>query len=327
MKKNIKLKGFTLVETIMVCVLTFMIMACAFTILSPMRNIYKETYNTKDTMDVNNFVGEAIEKDLRYATRLYIFKGFHAENEEEFMQNCVTAFRKDFLFKSNSDYPQVKKRIFGNEATDDVVYVMKLDCRDNATDGKSRGYVSRYQYDQGVLNTVDSKINFVNPVLFDDRNNNRGYTIDYTLGFVGDNLEKGIKKDADDPVVEAVNPEDLSIILSTYKSRLDSVSLANNRSSVVPDFEDTLAQQVISFPLVNIAENGKISYELISYEKENGKAVTPKTIASGEASGSSLISVPRYKYYDVHSTSLPALIDPSEGNEIYFVYTLLNIPE
>ncbi len=323
MKNNLKLKGFTLVETILVCILTFMIIACAFTILTPMRNIYQDTYNTKDTMDINNFVGEAIEKDLRYANRIYVFNGFKPGSEEEFMQDCVDVFRQDFLFTSNPAYPEIKERIFGNKTVDDVVYVMKLDCRDDDSDGVSRGYVSRYQYDKGVLNSVDSKINLVNPILYDDRNNNRGYTVDYRLEFDA-RLENGVvgSEDSSNPVATdvGINAELLSIELTTFKSRLDSTSLANNRSSVVAEFENTLAQQNISFPLVNIAENGKILWESISYVKNNGDKITP-----GKGT---LVDTPRFRYYDVNSTSLPSGVDStSEGHEIYFVYTLVNIPE
>ena len=321
MKKNMKLKGFTLIETILVCILTFMILACAFTILTPMRNIYKETYNTKDSMDVNNFVGEAIERDLRYATRLYVFNGFHEDDDESFMANCVDGFRQDFLFKSNPGYSDIKKRIFGNEETDDIVYVMKIDCKDNDSDGKSRGYVSRYQFNKGVLSSVDSKINFVNPVLYDDRNNHNGYTIDYQLGFK-DMLKDGTIEE------DEFNPGNLSIVLTTYKSKLDSITAANGRSTVVPDFEDIRAQQVISFPLVNIAMNGSILFEKIPYEKDDGTMVSNRTIKDGTAGGNSLMSVSRFKYYAPDSLNLPGGISSSStGNEIYFVYTLLNIPE
>lgn len=329
MKNNMKLKGFTLVETILVCVLTFMILACAFTLLAPMRNIYEETYKTKDSMDINDFVGEAVERELRYANRIYVFNGFHADDEEDFMEDCVDALRSDFLFKSNPAYPDVKNRVFGNKDLDDVVYVLKLDCRDNASDGKSRGYVSKYQFDKGVLNTVQSKINLVNPVLFDDRNNHKGYTLDYTLGVGSANgfsdIEGGIKVNKSDSGFAA---NQLNIGISTFKSRLVSTNLADNRSSVEANFEDTLASQVISFPLVNIVKNGSILYEDISYEPvSGGDNVTPANIAKNPGLGS-LISAPRFKYYDSSSSVLPAGISANpDAQDIYFVYTLVNVPE
>lgn len=324
MKKNIRFKGFTLLETIIVCLLTFMILACVFTILVPIRNIYKDTYNAKDSMDVNDLVGKSIERDLRYANRIYVFDGFHTDDDTDFIQDCVDTFRSDFLFTTNPSYTGVKERIFGNKTLDDVVYVMKLDNRDSDADGTSRGYVSKYEFDAGTLNSVNSKINMVNPLLFDDRANNRGYTIDYTLGF-DKSLENGINgKENSSEITEGVDAQTLRIVLTTYKSRLNDITLADKRSSVVAEFENTLAQQTVSFPLVNVAEAGKILWESISYEMDDGTKVTPQTI-NGTVS-QSLIDVPRFRYYDYGN--LPAAISSVDsGNDIYFVYTCVNIPE
>ncbi len=317
MKKVNKLKGFTLVETILVVVLTFLILGCVFSVLGPMRSIYDDAYKTKDSMDINDFAGKAIERDLRYANRIYVYDGVKATNEENFMKKCVDTFRSDFLFTENTKYPDIQQRIFGNQNLDDVVYVMKLDCRDVgssgvSTDGTSRGYISRYQYDKGILNTTESKVNLINPILFDDRNNNMGYSIDYSFGFKDQiknnkgSFDNGINEGS---VTDGINAENLCITLNTYKSKLIDISLPDSRSSVSTDFKDTYASQSVSFPLVNVAKGGKIVYESISYIKKDGGKVTPDTPSA------SLIDVPRFKYFDTPQAY------SDEGTDIYFVYT------
>lgn len=321
MKKVKKLKGFTLVETILVVVLTFLILGCAFSILAPMRNIFDDAYRTKDSMDVNDFAGKAIERDLRYANRVYVLNGFHLNNtasETEFMNKCVTKFRQDFLFTNDPDMPEVKRRIFGDQSIDDVVYVMKLNNMDSNADGTSRGYISRYTYRMGSMVNSESKPFMVNPVIYDDRDHNMGYTINFELGFNAD-AEAGVngsEAGAGHAISGGVNPESLCINLTTYKSRL--ISISNAGSVVAPNFQDSLARQTVSFPLVNCASAGAILFEKIPFIKTDDTRVT----ADGE-----VVKRQRFKYFDSTLLSTEAGINATAGKDIYFVYTeVTNVP-
>lgn len=147
-----KLKGFTLVELIVVLAIFSMIMAAVLSILQPVSDAYASTANYEHARASSDNVRTYVEDSLRYADRMKILINASSLSEAE---GEASAMISGFKNADGSD------RI----ATGDTpVYIMELN---NNTDSENRmGYVNVYQYTNGTSMT-SSVFKSINTNLYD----------------------------------------------------------------------------------------------------------------------------------------------------------------
>lgn len=234
---NKRLKGFTLVEMIVVVCLFMMMMACVFSILKPMQKVYKDTFEYTDGQALGDISARYIEDELRYANRLYLYDKMDlSSGEAAFIDNEVSEFRNDFYFER----PDTAKL---NTKEPDEIYVLKiLNPKDN-NDMTSRGKISRWTYENGMNDASEYKEWAVNQGIYDDDARNGFYSFEFEMGSWSDSSGS-----------MAVAPSNFSMLMSIFRSKRDATTLG-----------DTYMKQTIAFSLVNIASGGNILTENIGF--------------------------------------------------------------
>ena len=77
MNKNKKnLKGFTLVELIIVSTIMVMIMGAVLNFIQPLNRFYQRTQNLADGNDIGNIIMDTVDNNLRYATNMMILEDY-----------------------------------------------------------------------------------------------------------------------------------------------------------------------------------------------------------------------------------------------------------
>ena len=73
-KKN--LKGFTLVELVIVGTIMVMIMGMVLNLIQPMNRFYQRTQNLADANDIGGIVMDTVDNSVRYATDMVILEDY-----------------------------------------------------------------------------------------------------------------------------------------------------------------------------------------------------------------------------------------------------------
>jgi len=234
---NKRLKGFTLVEMIVVVCLFMMMMACVLSILKPMQKVYKDTYEYTDGQAVGDIAARYIEDELRYANRLYLYDKMDlSSGETAFIEKEIEDFRNDFYFGR----PDIEKI---NKKDPDDIYVLKISNPKDDSDMDSRGKISRWKYHDGAIVDSESKEWAVNQGIYDDEPRNGFYSFKFEMGSWS---ESG--------GIMSVSPSNFTMDMSIYRSKRDATTLG-----------DTYMKQTIAFSLVNIANKGTILKEKVPY--------------------------------------------------------------
>ena len=264
---NKRLKGFTLIEMIVVVCLFMMMMACVFSILKPMQKVYKDTYEYTDGQAVGDIAARYIEDELRYANRLYLYDKMDlSSGETAFIDNEIAKFRNDFYIERPGE-TDIKKI---NQKDPDKIYVLKILNPKNDSDMSSRGKISRWTYkNDGTEDAAAYKEWAVNQGIYDDEPRNGFYSFVFEMGTW-----------TDSGGLLPVTPSNFSMLMSIYRSKRDATVLG-----------DTYMKQTIAFSLVNIANNGRILEENID---TIDTATSLKTTQK----------VSRYQYHDSTTLSM-----------------------
>ena len=312
-EEKVKLRGFTLVELIVVVAVFGLLLAAALSILGPVNNIFRSTVSYADGSAMIDNVSKYVEDNLRYSNRLRIYDSVSVGDEGTFVDKYVKELVSDFRLKDSN-------RVFSQKIPDEKVYVMKIDnpnisradldnIEDIATLPKSylsSGRISLWVYDvasenwideEGVLQSsvVKNKVSAVNKAF-------------YNRYLFTTSLEESYSATTTDV-------SNLYLKLNVFYDEKpwdssDSASLVN-----------THLGNVISFPLVNLVSSSSILQEQIyfykpgfyppdtpDYEKRN-----PDSVDKDHPE-----SVFRYSYNKgaIHTDS-----NIADGVDIYFVFT------
>ncbi len=234
-----RLKGFTLVEMIVVVALFMMMMACVFSVLGPMNRVFDDTAKYADAQAVADNVARYIEDEVRYSNRLHLYDKVSVDeaNESIFVKDCVKDFREAYVFGQTG-----KTRLSGSD-TEDLVYVLKIDNPADENDLESRGQISRWTYKNGSEVTSEYKEWAVPEAMYDYAAKNIYYSFMFTMGTWEDTAG-----------VFDVSPTNFSMDMSVYKTKRNSTKL-----------EDSYLDQTVAFALVNLAANDAIKKETIKY--------------------------------------------------------------
>ena len=127
-KKNKQLKGFTLIELIVVIATFGIILAAVLSMIQPVTNIFKKTERFASAEAVSDNTRRVIEDRLRYANRMLVTVGHKEEvseaAEQAYITEKVKKLREEFMFGD-------PKRLSYYQ---DKVYVLKIDNPEKFTD-------------------------------------------------------------------------------------------------------------------------------------------------------------------------------------------------
>ena len=119
-EEKVKLRGFTLVELIVVVAVFGLLLAAALSILGPVNNIFRSTVSYADGSAMIDNVSKYVEDNLRYSNRLRIYDSVSVGDEGTFVDKYVKELVSDFRLKDSN-------RVFSQKIPDEKVYVMKID--------------------------------------------------------------------------------------------------------------------------------------------------------------------------------------------------------
>lgn len=292
-EEKVKLKGFTLVELIVVVAVFGLLLAAALSILGPVNNIFRSTVSYSEGSAMVDNVSKYVEDNLRYSNRLRIYDSVTVGDEGAFVDKYAKELVSDFRLKNPARA--------SHNIPDEKVYVMKIDNPNlsrNDLEGEtldksymSSGRISLWVYDVASENWVDRNGNLSSSVVRNkDSAVNEAFYNQYLFTTT---LEEGYSATSTDV-------SNLYLKLNVFYDEKPwdaSTSLVN-----------THVGNVVSFPLVNLVSSSSILQEQIYFYK-------PGTT---EVDKDNPESVFRYSYNKgaIHTDS-----NIADGVDIYFVFT------
>lgn len=288
MKTKKALKGFTLIELIVVVAIFGMIMAAAYAIIGPVRNLYNSTYSYTDSVAVVDNVAMYLESNLRYCNRIDICDNANIANETGFRNAKVDEFIARYHLKDTARISNVVK--------DEFIYLLKIDNPDPAdpavpvdldapslalTDRES-GKISVWKYSVKNSAWVDAD--------FKEWAVNRQFYDEYTFTSAIRNTQDRLGADSLDFTL--------------------NVNLFHNdrRYGEISEIRNTNLDNVVAFPLINVVDT-------------NGIIQEPIIIKNAAGDTEALPSVNRYFYRDTYTSADPSDAFVSAGADIYIMFT------
>ena len=262
MKKSV-LKGFTLVELLVVMAIFSVLMAAALALTTPVSRMYKNTALAEKTYSYSHNIQEYLQGALEYADSLYILTGDNL-GEYSSMQELAEQFRKEHYNNVvKSDDGTTVRGVRGK------IYILRLlnkaaTLPDGTTAPAGQITLTEYVFDnaQGAGNEIIDVVPeraVLNPAFFSAPDSS--YSFSYALGNSplvsvptpagGDQNEtyKAIKVDFENKEDYFPQRDDLSIeiVLDKDVSKHGYVDVDHYRA-----FRDPVAVQIANLPLTNI---------------------------------------------------------------------------
>ena len=295
------LKGFTLVELIVVIAVFGLLIAATLTFIAPVMNIHRDTAQYSESATVVDNVRRAVEDNLRFANRMDVYVGPNVGvDENTFIKGRVDALRNDFLFVNTAD--SERKSFYR-----DTVYVMKINNPETFENipgnAEEPGKISLWRYDNGTLNAASSKEWVVSPALYNDYAFSLSFGITYdqtVLKTVAGQKREIIRTATYNSFGDFISPSKFNLVLDIYG--IDYNDRAHTDTSAYSLCKTNVSNSV-ALSFVNMSGSATLPKEDIDYID---KSVTPNKNETA--------SVDRYSF-------VPRPAD-STSNDIYFVYTV-----
>lgn len=292
MKK--KVKGFTLIEMIIVVALFGLIMAGALSLLQPIRRVYKDAFDFEGSRATVNNVRQFVEDNVKYANRIIVLTncndiytdlssianitdiadhGSNGINHGDGI-NVLELMRSKYMLGTDpySYSGNVRTRI---SRADDEIFAIRIDNPELDGDGnlilndytlgdENRGQVTYqvYRYPENNYDPIDSETKISNEALY------REYSLMANLGeLITDSLGNPILDAEGFSQYSDFNPENFALTLEIYKNK-------RNPTTGLFDLENAHVNSVITFSLVNIFTQGVHQRENITYYASGAKHTT-----------------------------------------------------
>lgn len=306
-----RLKGFTLMEMIVVIALFGLIMAGALSLLKPINRVYKDTLEYEGSRATVDNMRMYFEDHLKYSNRLHMYTKVSLDNvigTTGVKGIGITRIDGDSSV-SLSNFNAVeylrKKFIIGDSNrvsnTDDRVYIIYVDNPEDITadvdrdDSTNRGKITMYIFENGTEVLSERR------TLSDEAY--KEYTFDFNLG--EPIAAEGTVTNTTGDVVYGYKqytqfrPENFAVTIDIYK---------NNVNASVYKAEDLFNPSVMTFSLINIfGKNSSLLDETIEYKYTDSLGA----IKDGK------MSIPRYGFYE----------GTQDTKDIFFVFTKPSIIE
>lgn len=301
MKRKKNLKGFTLVELIVVVAVFGILLAASINLLSPLNHIFKSTSQYSNSSAVVDNVRMVIEDNLRYANRMYVFYGADDSTADpnSFIDTKVANMRTEFHLGTGDRKSFAKDEVFAMRIHNPTANGFK----DISSTAEKPGKISIYKYVNGTR-TSDSKEWAVSEALYNE------YAFSLSFGIKDDTwntTEKtvaGIKYDLINSVeyepVSFASPSNFTLSLDIFEK-----DYANRADKANSDYTlcRTYVNNVVTLSLVNLSTSHGLDQEDIVVNTISGvDHVDPKPT--------------RYQFENLNATS------GSDSADIYIIYTV-----
>lgn len=316
MKKYNKstLKGFTLVEMIVVVAVFGLILAAALAIIGPVTNIFKSTSTYADSAACVDNISMYIEDNVRYANRVDICNKVLATDEANFIKTRVKEFSEKYYLYGKQDFRA------SQFVDDEKIYVMKI----NNPDPDPTSPVA-LDFDADTLDVSYMKSGQVSLWVYD------AYTCDeITASRKEWAVNEEMYRDYSYTVTMGIYDETTDTYTISASGFCLNLNLFRNvrERGVYTHLENTNLDNVVSFSLDNVYNKGSLAggvaggaVEEDIYIYKNGKAAH---VTGDDSDIIKWASVPRYAYSDSYPTAgaHPASnAYVTSGNDIYIFYT------
>lgn len=296
MKKEnkIKLKGFTLVELIVVVAVFGLLLAAALSLLGPVNKVFKSTVSYADGSAMADNVSKYVEDNLRYSNRLRVYDSVFVVDEGTFVDKYAKQLRDDFYLNNPNKVSQ--------NIPDEKIYVMKID-----NPNVSRAELSGETLDRSCLANGRIAL-WTYDVANDSWINSSG------------GLSSSVVKNKESAVNEQFYNQYLftTTLEDSYSSTTTDVSNLYLKLNVFCDEKpwdttlplvNTHIGNVVAFPLVNLVSSSSITQENVFFYKAG---------STTEVDMDNPVSVFKYSY---NKGAVPLDGNTTEGVDIYFVFT------
>jgi len=319
MKKKI-LKGFTLIELIVVMAIFSLLMAGALALVDPVSKIHKNASDFEKTYAYVDNIQDYLQDSLKYAENVWIYQGNY---DDTFLAAEAENFRNNYY--SNTVYTSDGTHTVYTKGNIRIMTILNNDVLDGGGGIKTDSSGARMCKGQILLNNVnydaDSSISSIgdaqtqlNPDFF-----SKDFSFQYLFGAsqlvnsgsnntaLVENLSSGASMDY----------QNFAVGIVTY----DNKEYAKLSSPAPGEYPFTCQYSVASIPLMNIIRNNGIPKTYYVYgEKDDGFGNmipdTSKIVSQTVPSGASFTNY-------VSSPSNP-------NDNIYIIYSLsdeVNIPQ
>lgn len=327
MKKRKTLKGFTLIEMVIVVALFGLIMAVVLGMLDPVKKVYNNAYLESDLQSISENMRRYIGDQVQYSDRMALYTNMSLDGtagQENSVEYQVKKFRDRYCFtpqnvtvnQANISGTYTKERIYpySKFKGNDEVFVLHIS---NPAPGLVAG---------GTPVALTSKLGTITLITYKNGaevgrrvwSENTDYYDTYAFDISLQTLAEVDSTDKDgNPIKETklvdldaiasggkVSPTNISMGIKMY--RKDIIKPARTSANLV----DSNLQRTISFKLKNLVNStNAISDEVIEF--------TDKTNFPAEE------RVRRFAWYDNTkiSSGAEAVNGATESGDIYFIFT------
>lgn len=281
LKKKKSLKGFTLIELIVVIAVFGLILAAALSILNPVNNIFQSTYRYTDSVSIVDNVSMYVEDNLRYCNRMDVCDKALIADLDAFRNEKVSEFIDRYRMNDASKISQ--------KVPNEKIYLMKIENPDGISDlnpdtldlanFKQSGKISLWTYTMGS-GWTGYKEWAVNEEFYNDYT----FTTEITSMHVG------------------TSSRDFTMNINLFHN--------DRKAKVLQQISNTNLDNIVSFPLVNLVNgSGKIMEDI--YVKNGTDIIKSSSVPRFEYRNT-------YNSSLSHDLSDDKV---SPGNDIYIMFT------
>lgn len=306
-EKKASLKGFTLVELVVVIAVFGLLIAATLSFLAPTSRIMKNTSEYAHAAGMVDNVRRTVEDNLRYANRLYVYTGPDVSGgEKDFVDTEVNKLRNDFLLGTASSSTGNQRLTFGR----DEVYVMKIhntETFQNISSAADKpGRVTIWKYDGGVRNDAESKEWAISPAVYRDYSFSLSFGVNFnTVSERVAGSEKDMIQNTTtyEPFANFADPRNFALQLDIYSNEYSDRS---SKETSDYSLSRTSVSNTLAISFVNLADSKNTKKEEISYIDHSVTGTSGDVIIT--------IDPERYKY-----------TPNTYSHDLYFIYTIPDI--
>lgn len=248
--KTKKLKGFTLIELIVVLAIFSMVMFGALALILPVSNQFRSTVRFENVRANLDNIRLYIEGSLRYADRVHVYTGANGMNVDDAVKKFSNAykFNVDYIVASGEVEEKFNRAAVDASINDLKIYALEIHNSD-------KGRISLRTYDSaGDLKTI--KDYAVNKAFYENYHYkvNFGEIIDKNGDGVIDDNDRVNKEGDPDPngffKYEKFSPGDFAVTVEVEEKQKDGTFAKTNFTSTA------------TFALMNVWDGGGVKRDL-----------------------------------------------------------------